>query len=92
MDASKQLETVPLREQLSEAEARSIGGAALRLPKLRRMLTDAEKSHGSIWVGTGPMSVQHQLNPTDLQAALSLLIERDEQLLASFNVKIVRPE
>lgn len=92
MDASRQLVPVPEREPLSEAEARRIGVAANRLPRLRHLRNYATKEIGNIVVGSGYTAKSIQLGSLDLQAALSLLIERDELLLASFNVKIERPD
>jgi len=89
----RQFVTVPDREPLTEAEARRVGDAALRLPRLRYLREQAATKHGSIVVGGGYAGSQSiVLGSIDLQAALSLLIERDEMLLSSFNVTIDRPE
>lgn len=92
LDASRQLVPAPDREPLTEAEARRIGVAANRLPRLRYLRDEAAKEIGSIVVGSGYTAKSQSLGSLDLQAALSLLIERDELLLSSFNVKIERPE
>lgn len=75
-----------------------MGVAANRLPRLRKMLGLAANRIGSITVGAGGGGVWQannaaesmSLGSIDLQAALALLIERDELLLASFNVTIER--
>jgi hypothetical protein len=78
---------------MTEFEARRVGTAALRLPRLRRLLKEALKpSLGSIVVGSGFGSESMSLGSRDLQAALQLLIDQDEMFLASFNVKIERPD
>ena len=92
VDASHQLQVVPEREPLTEQEARRIGVAANRLPRLRQLRQLGETHVGSIVIGSGISAQSMSLGTLDLQAALSLLIERDELLLASFNVKIERPE
>jgi hypothetical protein len=66
--------------------------AANRLPRLRHLLKEAESQTGSIFVGSGYGAKSIALGSVDIQAALALLIERDELLLASFNVKIERPD
>jgi hypothetical protein len=95
-DGSRQLVVVPEREPLTEAEARRIGVAADRLARLRHLRAEATTLSGSITIGNGGGfgAVSHTvpLGSADLQAAISVLIERDELLLASFNVKIERPE
>lgn len=82
----------PDREPLTEPEARRIGVAANRLPRLRTLLRKAADKTGSVGVGYGYGAEGIQIGSIDLQAVLSLLIERDELLLASFNVTIERPE
>ena len=91
-DSSRQLTVTPEREPLSEAEARRIGVAANRLPRLRYLRDEAAKEIGQIVVGSGSTAKSTSVGSLDLQAVLSLLIERDELLLASFNVKIERPD
>lgn len=66
--------------------------AANRLPRLRHLRDEAAKLAGSIVVGGGYTAKSIALGSLDLQATLSLLIERDELLLASLNVTIERPE
>jgi hypothetical protein len=58
---------------------------------LRHLLAEAGHQIGSIVVGSGYATKSIQLGSRDIQAALSLLIERDELFLASFNVKVERP-
>jgi hypothetical protein len=82
---------VPDREPLTEAEARRVGTAANRLPRLRRLRALAADRIGQIFVGSGYTADFISVGSLDLQAALALLIERDEMLLASFNVTIERP-
>lgn len=92
MDARKQLQSVPEREPLTEAEARLIGASAQRLARYRYLLSKADKG-GSINVTPGAGQLHGEnLNANAIQAALGLLIEREELFLASFNVKIERPE
>lgn len=69
-----------------------MGTAANRLPRLRRLLKEAETKAGGLHVGSGFTALQLSLGGLDLQAVLALLIERDEMLLASLNVTIERPE
>lgn len=89
----RQLAVIPEREPLTEDEARAIGTAANRLPNLRTLLEETEgKRGGAIGVGSGMKMRTIRLPKADIKAALSLLIERDEMLLASFNVTIARPE
>lgn len=45
---------------------------------------------GGIFVGSGYAARNIQLGSLDLVAALSVVIERDEMLLASFHVKVER--
>jgi hypothetical protein len=63
---------------------------ANRLPRLRHLRSEAAKEIGSIVVGSGYTAKSISIGSLDLQAALSLLIERDELFLASFNVKVER--
>jgi hypothetical protein len=92
VDSSKQLQTVPEREPLTEAEAQRIGVAASRLARLRHLHSEAERAIGAIVIGSGYTAKSVQLGSLDLQAALAFLMERDELFLASFNVQIERPE
>lgn len=92
MDPSKQLQVVPEREPLTELEARRVGQSAIRLARFRYLLKEAANSTGNISVGSGYNAKSQALGNLELTAALSLLIEREELFLASFNVKIERPD
>lgn len=92
LDRDRQLVRVPEREQLTEGEARRLGQAANRLARYRELMRHTGRG-GSL--NAAPRTGQlHGVNlgPTDLEAVLALLIEREELFLASFNVKIERPE
>jgi hypothetical protein len=91
---SEQLpEVVPDREPLTEGEALRIGQAASRLARFRNLLKAAQTPKsgflgvgGSGFFGDQPLTVN--LGSRDIEAVLSLLIEREVAFLASFNVKI----
>jgi hypothetical protein len=87
-DRQGQLAIRPEREPLTEEEARRLGVAANRLPRLRQLRHAAATNFGSIVVGSNWGAQSIAVSSTDLQAALSLLIERDALLLASFNVTV----
>jgi hypothetical protein len=92
MDARKQLQVIPEREPLTMGEAVRIGSSASRLARYRHLLKEALKpTTGSIVVGSGYTAQSQALGSTEVQAALSFLIEREELFLASFNVQIERP-
>jgi hypothetical protein len=58
---------------------------------LRHLRNEAAKQGGSIVIGGGYTAQSVALGSLDLETVLSVLIERDELFLASFNIKIERP-
>ena len=92
IDPDKQLAVVPEREPLTELEARRIGASAQRLARYRFLLTKADRGGAlNATPGEGQLFGEN-LGSDDLKAALAFLIEREELFLASYNVKIDRPE
>lgn len=73
------------RKRLTEAEVRIAGHASQRLLTLRTMLADIAKG-GTLQTRAGTL----QLNSTDTQAVLALLIERDEQFLIQLDIQLAR--
>lgn len=77
------------RDQMTLGEARILGLSAQRYSQL----ADAYKAakSGSISYSTGNGSASLALTLLDLQAALALLIEREEAHLASYGVVLDQP-
>jgi hypothetical protein len=80
---------VPDREQLTEAEARRIGLAAMRLVQLKDLRTHASRG-ATFTVATGSYggNVSFSIGSLDAEACIALLIEREAAFLTSFNVKL----
>lgn len=74
------------REPLTMAEARAVGAASNRLRNFRHLLS--EGLGGSLTVRMKFGTTAQALTTVDMEAILSLLIEREELFLGSFNVDI----
>jgi hypothetical protein len=70
-------------KRMTEQEARMVGAYAMDLSKLRQ-LRNAASGSGQITTRDG----QVYLTGEDLQAVLSLLIERNSVFLTSFNIQL----
>lgn len=77
----------PDREPLTEAEVRRIGVSAHQLASLRATLKQGVLS-ATLTVKTSNGHPVLALGQLDAQAVLGLLVDREVQLLSSFNVTV----